>query len=136
MRKFIVLLFLVFFLNGCATGNKYGQQTCKEFHGQFTKAVDCLELKFININPKKYQEYEKTHNLVLRALADQVYEKVKKKEKKPRKPSPYNNYTVKGKEEITQKWKELKENDPSIKFLKVAGMLWKEKSTEEKNTYA
>ena len=63
-------------------------------------------------------------------------EKVKKKEKKPRKPSPYNNYTVKGKEEITQKWKELKENDPSIKFLKVAGMLWKEKSTEEKNTYA
>ncbi len=63
-------------------------------------------------------------------------EKVKKKEKKPRKPSPYNNYTVKGKEEITKKWKELKENDPSIKFLKVAGMLWKEKSTEEKNTYA
>ena len=50
------------------TGNKFGEETCKDIHGQFTKAVDCLELKFININPKKYQEYEKTHNLDYRSL--------------------------------------------------------------------
>ena len=67
-------------------------------------------------------------------VKEEIKEKVK--EKKPRKASPYNNYTVKGKEEITQKWNEMKKDEPNIKFLKVAGMLWKEKSTEEKNTYA
>ena len=74
MRKFIVIFFLVFFLNGCATGNKYGQQTCKELHGQFTKAVKCLELKFVNLNPKKNEQYKDTYSLTLKALANQVYE--------------------------------------------------------------
>ena len=33
-----------------------------------------MKLKFININPKKYKKYEETHKLILKALADQVYE--------------------------------------------------------------
>mgnify|MGYP001160837583 FL=1 len=76
MKSLIILLLAITFLSGCASNKKLNnvKETCQTIHGQFTKAVDCLELKFININPKKYQEYEKTHNLVLRALADQVYE--------------------------------------------------------------
>ncbi len=61
-------------LSGCAFNKKFEKETCQTIHGLFTKSVDCLELKFIQINPKKYQEFEKTHSLVLKALADQVYE--------------------------------------------------------------
>jgi len=74
MKKYVSILFLVFFLSGCATGNKFGEETCKEIHGQFTKAVKCLELKFVSLNPKKNEEYKDTYDLILKALANQVYE--------------------------------------------------------------
>jgi len=74
MKKIILFLFLIVLFNGCASTKKFEKETCQTIHGLFTKSVDCLELKFIQINPKKYQEFEKTHSLVLKALADQVYE--------------------------------------------------------------
>ena len=74
MKKYKLLFIFIFLLNNCAGINKFEKETCKQIHGLFTKATSCLELKFININPKKYKEYEKTHNLILEALADQVYE--------------------------------------------------------------
>ena len=74
MKKFFLLLFLMVFLNGCATNKKFEKETCKEIYGLFTKAVNCLELKFLKINPKKYEKYETTHNLILKSLANQVYE--------------------------------------------------------------
>ena len=74
MQKYLAFLFLVLFLNGCATGNKYGQQTCKDIHPKFTKAIKCLELKFTSLYPKKNDEYKETYNLVLKAVADNVYE--------------------------------------------------------------
>ncbi len=60
-------------LTGCATNKKFEKATCQEIHGLFTKAKDCLELKFLKINPKNYEKYETTHNLILQALANQVY---------------------------------------------------------------
>ncbi len=69
-----MILVSVILLSGCAFNKEFEKETCQTIHGLFTKSVDCLELKFIKINPKKYQEYEKTHSLVLKALADQVYE--------------------------------------------------------------
>ena len=66
-------MFSLLLLNGCAN-KKFEKATCQEIYGLFTKAISCLELKFIKINPKKYENYEATHNLILKALADQVYE--------------------------------------------------------------
>ena len=74
MKKYVSILFLLFFLTGCATGNKFGEETCKDLHGQFTKAVKCLELKFVSLNPKKNEDYKDTYELILKALANQVYE--------------------------------------------------------------
>ena len=74
MKNYVYILFLTIFLTGCATGNKFGEETCKDIHGQFTKAVKCLELKFVSLNPKKNEEYKETYDLILKALANQVYE--------------------------------------------------------------
>lgn len=74
MRSKIFSLFLIFFLTSCAAGNKFGEKTCKDIHGQFTKSVKCLELKFISLNPKKNEEYKDTYDLILKAIANQVYE--------------------------------------------------------------
>jgi len=73
MKKFFLILFSLLLLNGCAN-KKFEKATCQEIHGLFTKAISCLELKFLKINPKKYEKYETTHSLILKALADQVYE--------------------------------------------------------------
>jgi len=73
MKKFFLIMFSLLLLNGCAN-KKFEKATCQEIYGLFTKAISCLELKFIKINPKKYENYEATHNLILKALADQVYE--------------------------------------------------------------
>ena len=40
----------------------------------FTKSQDCLELKFESIDPKNYSEYQDLHSLILKAIADRVYE--------------------------------------------------------------
>ncbi|WP_435163858.1 hypothetical protein [Candidatus Pelagibacter bacterium nBUS_25] len=74
MKKIFSLLFLIILFNGCAINKKFEKETCQEINGLFTKAVSCLELKFLKINPKKYEKYETTHNLILEALADQIYE--------------------------------------------------------------
>ena len=74
MKLKICSLLLIFFLTSCASGNKFGEKTCKDIHGQFTKSVKCLELKFISLNPKKNEEYKDTYDLILKAIADQVYE--------------------------------------------------------------
>ena len=73
MKKFFFILFSLLLLNGCAN-KKFEKATCQEIHGLFTKAISCLELKFLKINPKKYEKYETSHNLILQALADQVYQ--------------------------------------------------------------
>ena len=65
MKNYLSILFLAIFLTGCATGNKFGQETCKDIHGQFTKAVKCLELKFVSLNPKKNEEYKDTYDLTV-----------------------------------------------------------------------
>jgi hypothetical protein len=74
MRTLTIFISLLFLLNSCATNKKFEKETCQQIYGLFTKSVNCLELKFININPKKYKKYEETHKLILKALADQVYE--------------------------------------------------------------
>ena len=73
MKKIFLLVFFILLLNGCAN-KKFEKETCQQIHGMFTKAVSCIELKFLKINPKKYEKYETTHNLILKAIADQVYE--------------------------------------------------------------
>ena len=74
MNKFFIIVFSLLMLSGCATNKKFEKATCQEIHGLFTKSISCLELKFLKINPKKYEKYETSHNLILQALADQVYQ--------------------------------------------------------------
>ena len=74
MSRFFIVVLSLLILSGCATNKKFEKATCQEIHGLFTKSVNCLELKFLKINPKKYEKYETTHNLILKALSDQVYQ--------------------------------------------------------------
>jgi len=74
MKVLAILVSLLFLLNSCATNKKSAKETCQKIYGLFTKSVNCLELKFININHKKNKTNEETHKLILKALADQVYE--------------------------------------------------------------
>ena len=74
MNRFFIIVVSLLILSGCATNKKFEKATCQEIHGLFTKSISCLELKFLKINPKKYEKYETTHNLILEALADQIYE--------------------------------------------------------------
>ena len=74
MNKFFIIVFSLLMLSGCATNKKFEKATCQEIHGLFTKSLNCLELKFLKINQKKYEKYETSHNLILQALADQVYQ--------------------------------------------------------------
>ena len=66
-------------------------------------------------------------------------EKVEKVEKvkKPRKTSGYNVFCIENKSKILDKVKELQETSPDkkIRWLSAAGALWKELSSENKNTY-
>ena len=73
MNKIFLFIFLIFIATGCAT-KKIDKEQCKDIYGYFTKAKDCLALKFESSNPKKYKKYKEQHNLILNALADQVYE--------------------------------------------------------------
>lgn len=70
MNKIFLFIFLIFIATACAT-KKIDKEQCKDIYGYFTKAKDCLALKFESSNPKKYKEQ---HSLILNALADQVYE--------------------------------------------------------------
>ena len=74
MNKFFIVVISLLMLSGCATNKKFEKATCQEIHGFFSKSISCLELKFLKINPKKYEKYETSHNLILQALADQVYQ--------------------------------------------------------------
>lgn len=74
MNKIFIVLVSLLILSGCSTNKKFEKATCQETHGLFTKSISCLELKFLKINPKKYEKYETIHNLILEALADQVYQ--------------------------------------------------------------
>ena len=65
---------MIFIVTSCATNQKFGKEHCKDLYGYFTKAKDCLALKFENSNPKKYQEYKALHSVVLKTIANQVYE--------------------------------------------------------------
>ena len=62
-------------------------------------------------------------------------EKKEKKEKKPRKMSGYSLFQKKNNAEIREVWEEKKKEDNEIKFLTVAGSMWKDLSTEEKKKY-
>ena len=73
MNRFVIIVVSLLILSGCGT-KKFEKATCQEIHGLFTKSISCLELKFLKINPKKYEKYETSHNLILEALADQVYQ--------------------------------------------------------------
>ena len=74
MNKIFIVIVSLLILSGCSTSKKFEKATCQETHGLFTKSISCLELKFLKINPKKYEKYETSHNLILQALADQVYQ--------------------------------------------------------------
>ena len=74
MNKFFIIIVSLLILSGCTINKKFEKATCQEIHGLFTKSISCLELKFLKINPKKYEKYETSHNLILQALADQVYQ--------------------------------------------------------------
>ena len=74
MNKIFIVIVSLLILSGCATNKKFEKATCQEIHGLFTKSISCLELKFLKINPKKYEKYETSHNLILESLADQVYQ--------------------------------------------------------------
>ena len=74
MKKILLLIFLIFIATSCATNKKFDKEHCKDVYGYFTKAKDCLALKFESSNPKKNQKYKELHNLVLKAIANQVYE--------------------------------------------------------------
>jgi len=74
VNKILLFIFLIFIATGCATSKKFDEEHCKDLYGYFTKSKDCLALKFESSNPKKNQKYKKQHNLILNALADQVYE--------------------------------------------------------------
>ena len=60
-----------------------------------------------------------------------------KKEKKPRKKSGYNFFCLENKIDIMKKLEELKGNDPDkkLRWLSVAGTMWKELTSEEKKVY-
>ena len=74
MNRFFIIVLSLLILSGCAANKKFEKATCQEILGLFTKSISCLELKFLKINPKKYEKYETSHNLILQALADQVYQ--------------------------------------------------------------
>ncbi|MDA9744502.1 hypothetical protein N9U84_01980 [Candidatus Pelagibacter sp.] len=76
MKRLFVLLAVLISLNACATKTTKFQkkvENCKEIYGYFTKSLDCLGLNFDNLYSKKNQEYEKQHDVLILALADQVY---------------------------------------------------------------
>ena len=77
MNKIVIFSFLFLLLNQCAsTSKKFSAEkdNCRSIHGFFTKSQDCLELKFESIDPKNYGEYQDLHSLILKAIADRVYE--------------------------------------------------------------
>jgi len=77
MKKIFLFSILLLVLNQCAsTSKKFNTEkdNCKSIHGFFTKSQDCLELKFESIDPKNYSEYQDLHSLILKAIADRVYE--------------------------------------------------------------
>ena len=71
MNKIFLFIFLIFVASGCAT-NKIDKERCKDIYGYFTKAKDCLALKFESSNPKKYKKYKDTHILILEALTNLI----------------------------------------------------------------
>tara|TARA_B100000989_G_C19497276_1_gene452644 strand:- start:188 stop:532 length:345 start_codon:yes stop_codon:yes gene_type:complete len=76
MKKLFVLLAVLISLNACATKTTKFQkkvENCKDTYGYFTKSLDCLGLNFNNFYSEKKQEYEKQHDVLIVALADQVY---------------------------------------------------------------
>tara|TARA_B100000959_G_C14726578_1_gene519169 strand:+ start:289 stop:627 length:339 start_codon:yes stop_codon:yes gene_type:complete len=75
MKKLLLCIFLILITTSCAN-KKFIQnkEHCKDIHGYFTKAKNCLAIKFENSNPKKYQEYKALHSMVLKTIANQVYE--------------------------------------------------------------
>ena len=77
MNKVVIFAFLLLLLNQCtSTSKKFNveKDNCRSMYGFFTKSQDCLELKFENIDPKNYGEYQDLHGLILKAIADRVYE--------------------------------------------------------------
>ena len=69
---------------------------------------------------------------------DNKEEQVEKvKEKKPRKKSGYNFYCLENKIDIMKKLEEFKGNDPDkkLRWLSVAGTMWKELTSEERKVY-
>jgi hypothetical protein len=74
LKKILPFICLIFIVTSCATNQKFGKEHCKDLYGYFTKAKNCLALKFENSNPKKYQEYKALHSVVLKTIANQVYE--------------------------------------------------------------
>ncbi len=76
MKKFFLLLILLLFVSACATKSTKFQkkvENCKETYGYFTKSMDCLGFNFNNFYSEKNKEYEKQHDVLIAALADQVY---------------------------------------------------------------
>jgi hypothetical protein len=73
VNKIFLFIFLIFIATGCAT-KTIDKERCKDIYDYFTKAKDCLALKFESSNPKKYKKYKDTHILILEALTNQVYE--------------------------------------------------------------
>ena len=77
MNKFFIVVVSLLMLSGCATNKKFEKATCQEIQGLFTKSINCLELKFLKINPKKYEKYENPENK----------EKIKRRHKRKHKKS-------------------------------------------------
>ena len=76
MRKVVYLLFIILFLNGCATtAKKFNQkkENCKQIYVYFTQSKDCLALNFQTYYEDKNEEYEKQHDLILNAISDKIF---------------------------------------------------------------
>lgn len=76
MNRIIIIILSLIILSSCASKPKFNveKDKCKSTYGYFTKSIKCLELKFESSNPDKFNEYIDLHSMVMKALADQVYE--------------------------------------------------------------
>ena len=103
-----------------------------------------LEKIFSEFNGKKVGEEFSISEAMKHFELDESYLKKEKKvskekevvkEKKARRMSGYRLFQKNNNAEIRKVWKEKQKEDADIKFLTVAGSMWKELSTEEEKKY-
>ena len=76
MKNIIIISLMLVMLNACSTkATKYKMKVedCKSIYEYFTKSLDCIGLNFQSFYSEENQEYEKQHDVLIAALADQIY---------------------------------------------------------------